>query len=108
MNRRALIAMSGGVDSSVAALLMRDAGFECTGAASAAFTGERLSSGRCSKMERAPAGQTARQCSHFQQPFQPNSSNSAICTFPSPSRERMPPGQTRVHSPQPIHVFLST
>lgn len=32
INTRALIAMSGGVDSSVAALLMRDEGFECIGA----------------------------------------------------------------------------
>ena len=38
MNRRALIAMSGGVDSSVAALLMRDAGFECTGATMKLFS----------------------------------------------------------------------
>ena len=32
MNKRALIAMSGGVDSSVAAYLMKSQGFECTGA----------------------------------------------------------------------------
>ena len=30
--KRALIAMSGGVDSSVAALLMKEAGYDCTGA----------------------------------------------------------------------------
>ena len=30
--KRALIAMSGGVDSSVAALLMKEAGYECIGA----------------------------------------------------------------------------
>ena len=29
--KRAMIAMSGGVDSSVAALLMKEAGYECTG-----------------------------------------------------------------------------
>ena len=28
---RAMIAMSGGVDSSVAALLMKEAGYDCTG-----------------------------------------------------------------------------
>lgn len=32
MNKKALIAMSGGVDSSVAAFLMKNKGFECTGA----------------------------------------------------------------------------
>ncbi len=32
MSKKALIAMSGGVDSSVAALLMKNAGYECTGA----------------------------------------------------------------------------
>jgi tRNA-specific 2-thiouridylase len=32
MNKRALIAMSGGVDSAVAAILMREAGYECIGA----------------------------------------------------------------------------
>ncbi len=30
--KRALIALSGGVDSSVAALLMKEAGYDCTGA----------------------------------------------------------------------------
>jgi tRNA-specific 2-thiouridylase len=32
VNKRALIAMSGGVDSSVAAILMKEAGYECIGA----------------------------------------------------------------------------
>ena len=31
MNNRVLIAMSGGVDSSVAAKIMRDRGFDCAG-----------------------------------------------------------------------------
>ena len=31
MQRKALIAMSGGVDSSVAALLMKNAGYDCIG-----------------------------------------------------------------------------
>ena len=31
MNKNALIAMSGGVDSSVAALLMQEQGYHCTG-----------------------------------------------------------------------------
>ena len=32
MNKKALIAMSGGVDSSVAALLTKNAGYDCLGA----------------------------------------------------------------------------
>ncbi len=32
MSKKALIAMSGGVDSSVAALLMKKAGYDCIGA----------------------------------------------------------------------------
>ena len=32
MNKKALIAMSGGVDSSVAAFLMKEQGYECIGA----------------------------------------------------------------------------
>ena len=32
VNKRALIAMSGGVDSTVAAILMQEAGYECIGA----------------------------------------------------------------------------
>lgn len=32
MSKKALIAMSGGVDSSVAALLMKNAGYDCIGA----------------------------------------------------------------------------
>lgn len=32
MNQKAIIAMSGGVDSSVAAFLMKERGFECIGA----------------------------------------------------------------------------
>ena len=32
--KKALIAMSGGVDSSVAAFLTREAGYDCTGATS--------------------------------------------------------------------------
>lgn len=39
-SERALIAMSGGVDSSVAALLMREAGYECVGATMRLFSNE--------------------------------------------------------------------
>ena len=40
--KKALIAMSGGVDSSVAAYLMLRAGFQCTGATMRMFTNEIL------------------------------------------------------------------
>lgn len=39
MNHRALVAMSGGVDSSVAALLMQKAGYRCVGATMKLFAG---------------------------------------------------------------------
>lgn len=42
MERRALIAMSGGVDSSVAAALMRDAGYECVGVMMKLFQNETV------------------------------------------------------------------
>ena len=37
MNKKAIIAMSGGVDSSVAAYLMLNQGYECAGATIAAL-----------------------------------------------------------------------
>ena len=40
MAKRALVAMSGGVDSSVAALLLRRAGYDCAGAMMRLFSGE--------------------------------------------------------------------
>lgn len=40
MNKRALIAMSGGVDSSVAALLMKEKGYDCIGATMRLFSNE--------------------------------------------------------------------
>ena len=42
MNKKALIAMSGGVDSSVAAFLMKEAGFECTGVTMKLFHNEEI------------------------------------------------------------------
>jgi len=42
MNNRTLIAMSGGVDSSVAAYLMKEAGYECTGATMKLFFNEDI------------------------------------------------------------------
>lgn len=42
MNRKALIAMSGGVDSSVAAYLMKEAGYECTGVTMKLFQNEEV------------------------------------------------------------------
>ena len=40
-NTKAVIAMSGGVDSSVAALLTKDKGFECIGATMKLFNSEQ-------------------------------------------------------------------
>ncbi len=48
MARKALIAMSGGVDSSVAALLLRRAGYECAGAMLKLYDGETAEGGCCS------------------------------------------------------------
>ena len=42
MNRKALIAMSGGVDSSVAAFLMKEKGYECIGATMKLFYNEEV------------------------------------------------------------------
>ena len=42
MNNKAIIAMSGGVDSSVAAFLMRERGFECIGATMKLFSNEDI------------------------------------------------------------------
>ena len=41
MNQKAVIAMSGGVDSSVAALLMQQKGYECVGATMKLFENEQ-------------------------------------------------------------------
>ena len=40
--KRAMIAMSGGVDSSVAAYLMKNAGYECMGATMKLFNNEDI------------------------------------------------------------------
>ena len=42
MNKNALIAMSGGVDSSVAALLMQEQGYHCTGVTMKLFNNEDI------------------------------------------------------------------
>ena len=42
MNKTALIAMSGGVDSSVAAYLMKEAGYACTGVTMKLFQNEEV------------------------------------------------------------------
>ena len=42
MKEKALIAMSGGIDSSVAALLMKEAGYDCIGATMKLYTNEDL------------------------------------------------------------------
>ena len=48
MAKRVLIAMSGGVDSSAAALLLRRAGYDCAGAMMKLFDGEQAEDGCCS------------------------------------------------------------
>ena len=42
MNKRAVIAMSGGVDSSVAAYLMKKQGYECIGATMTLFDNDDI------------------------------------------------------------------
>jgi tRNA-specific 2-thiouridylase len=46
MGKKALIAMSGGVDSSVAAYLLRQQGFDCTGITMKLFANEDIGAGR--------------------------------------------------------------
>ena len=46
MNRKALIAMSGGVDSSVAAFLIKQVGYDCIGVTMKPFHNEDIGVGR--------------------------------------------------------------
>ena len=46
MSKKALIAMSGGVDSSVAAFLMKEAGYECMGVTMKLFDNEDVNVSR--------------------------------------------------------------
>jgi len=49
MNKKALIAMSGGVDSSVAAYMLKQQGFDCTGITMKLFTNEDIGADRAKK-----------------------------------------------------------
>jgi hypothetical protein len=56
----------------------------------------------------APAGHTARQCWHRQQPRQPNRSKGFITGYPSLSCSITMPEHTFRHRPHRIHFDLST
>ena len=60
MAKRVLIAMSGGVDSSAAALLLRRAGFDCAGAMLKLYDGEAAEGGCCSALDAEDARSVAR------------------------------------------------
>ncbi len=51
MAKRVMVAMSGGVDSSAAALLLRRAGYDCAGAMMKLYDGETAEGGCCSALD---------------------------------------------------------
>ena len=61
-----------------------------------------------SKIEMASCGHTARQCWHFQQPFQPYRSKAFISGYPSFAKESTMPEQVLMHLPHGIHLDLSS
>lgn len=67
MKKKALIAMSGGVDSSVAALLMQEAGYECRGIMMRLFVPEGEA---CREKQRQDEADAAEVCRRLGMPFE--------------------------------------
>ena len=67
MNKKCIIAMSGGVDSSVAAFLMKEKGYECIGATMKLYDNEEIGISRektcCSLDDNEDARDVARRLS---------------------------------------------
>ena len=91
MNKKALVAMSGGVDSSVTALMMKNAGYECIGATMHLFDNEDAGLERektcCSLSDVEDAASVARRMGikhyvfNFKDEFRDKVINNFICEY---------------------------